>query len=227
MCTGNDSPASRCTTTTCRIDGVPCERLVGHLLERHDLAAAVAAVGGDEQRRLRVVDAIAQRLGAEAAEDDAVDGADARAREHRDRELGHERQVERDAVALLHAERLQDVGELAHLAVEVEVGQRAAVARLAFPDERGLVAARRANVAVEAVGADVELAADEPLRVRRLPVEDLRPGLHPLELGGERRPERLGIGGRARVDARVVTRARSRASSAGGGKTRVFVEQRR
>ena len=30
------------------MDGVLGERLVGHLLERHDLAAAVAAVGGDE-----------------------------------------------------------------------------------------------------------------------------------------------------------------------------------
>ena len=46
------------------------QRLVGHLLERHDLAAAVAAVRGDEQLALRVVDAIAQRFGAEAAEDD-------------------------------------------------------------------------------------------------------------------------------------------------------------
>ena len=89
------------------------ERLVGHLLERHDLAAAIAAVGRDEQDRLRVVDAIAQRLRAEAAEDDAVDGADARAREHRDRELGHQRQVERDAIAALHAERLEHVGERA------------------------------------------------------------------------------------------------------------------
>ena len=34
-----------------------------------------------------------------------------------------------------------------------------------------------AHVAVEAVDAGVELAADEPLRVRRLPVEHLRPRL--------------------------------------------------
>ncbi len=43
------------------------ERFVRHLLERNDLAAAIAAVGGDEQHRLRVVDAIAQRLGGNAA----------------------------------------------------------------------------------------------------------------------------------------------------------------
>ena len=75
------------------------ERFVGDLLQRHDAAAAIAAVGGDEQPRLRVVDAIAQRLGGEAAEDHAVHRADARAGEHRDRELGNERQVDRDAIA--------------------------------------------------------------------------------------------------------------------------------
>ena len=63
------------------------QRLVGHLLQRDDLTAAPAAVGGDEQRALRVVDAIAQRLRAEAAEHDGVHRADARAREHRDRQL--------------------------------------------------------------------------------------------------------------------------------------------
>ena len=139
--------------------------LVGDLLERHDLAPAVPAVGGDEQFRFLIVDAVAQRLGAEAAEDDAVHGADARAGQHGDRQFGNERQVDRDAVALLHAERLQDVRELAHLPVEVEVRERAALTGFAFPDERGLVAARPPDVAVDAVDADVEPAADEPFRV--------------------------------------------------------------
>jgi hypothetical protein len=47
-----------------------------------------------------------------------------------------------------------------------------------------LVAVAGGDVAVDAVVADVELAADEPLRVRRLPVEDGVPVLEPLELGG-------------------------------------------
>ena len=63
------------------------QRLVGHLLQRDDLPAAVAAVRGDEQHGLCVVDPIAQRLGAETAEHHAVDRADARARQHRDRQL--------------------------------------------------------------------------------------------------------------------------------------------
>ena len=122
--------------------GRACQRLVGHLLERHDRAAAPSAVGGDQQIALRVVDAIAERLGAEPAEHDRVRRADPRARQHRDRELGNERQVDRDAIAALDAERLQHVRELTDLTIEIEVRQRAAIARLAFPDERRLVAAR-------------------------------------------------------------------------------------
>ena len=158
------------------------ERFVGDLLERDDRAAPIAAVGGDEHRCGRVVDAIAQRLGAESAEHHGMDGADARARQHRDRQLGNERHVERDAIALLDAERLQDVGELAHLPEEIEVRQRAPIARLALPDKRRLVAAPGAHVAIETIGADVELAADKPLGVRRVPLEHFRPRLNPLEL---------------------------------------------
>ena len=186
------------------------QRIVGHLLERHDRPAPVAAIGGDEQARLRVVDAIAQRLGGEAAKDDGVHRADARAGQHRDRQLGDERHVERHAVALADAEPLEDVGELADLAVELEVGQRAAIAGLALPDEGRLVAAPGADMAVEAIGADVQLAADEPLRVRRIPLEHLRPGLNPLELLGEVLPERFRVRRRPGVDLRIRDMAPSR-----------------
>ena len=50
---------------------------------------------------LRVVDAVAQGLGAEAAEDDGVRRADAGAGEQGNRQLGDHRHVEGDAVALL------------------------------------------------------------------------------------------------------------------------------
>ena len=82
----------------------PGHGLVGDRLEADDVAAAVAAVSRDEQPRLRVVDAVAQRFGAEAAEHHAVHGADAGAREHGNRQLGHQRHVQRDAIALLGAE---------------------------------------------------------------------------------------------------------------------------
>ena len=105
----------------------------------------------------------------------------------------------RDAIAALDAERLQHVGELADLPIQVEVGQRAPIARLAFPDDRRLVPPRPADVAVDAVDAGVERAADEPLRVRRLPVEHLRPRRRPLELRAQSPPRTL----RDRASARA------------------------
>src|SRR5204862_529923 len=83
------------------------------------------------------------------------------------RQLGDQRKVQRDAIAFDDAERLEDVGERRHLPVQIEIRERAAIARLAFPDERRLVPARAADVAIEAVDADVDLPADEADRVRR------------------------------------------------------------
>ena len=204
MCTGAAWFCSRWTTITCSIDGVPCQRLVRHLLERDDLAAAPAAVRGDEEFALRIVDAIAKRFGAEAAEHHRMDGANARAREHRDGQLGYERQIQRDAIAFLDAKGLEDVRELADLAVEIEIGQRAPVAGLAFPDEGRLVAAPRAHVPIEAVRGDVDLAVGEPLRIGRVPLEHLRERLDPLELAREAGPERFGIFRRSCINTGIV-----------------------
>src|SRR5206468_6519540 len=133
------------------------------------------------------------RFGAEAAEHDAVDCADARACQHRDCELWDERQVDRDAIALPDAELLERVRKSRDVSEQLEVRERTAIARLPFPDERGLVAARAADVAIETVDAGVQRAADEPFRVRRLPVEHAIPLARPFELAGEAGPERLGI----------------------------------
>jgi hypothetical protein len=111
----------------------------------------------------------------EAAEDHRVGRADAGAGEHGHRSLGDHRQVDVDPVALRNAEALERVGEALHLVEQVGVGDGAGVARLALPVERDLVAPARLDVAVEAVVGDVQLAADEPLGERQLPVEDLCP----------------------------------------------------
>ena len=84
-----------------------------------------------------------ERVDREAAEDDRVGGADAGAGEHRDRRLGDHRHVDGDPVARLHPEREQRVGRLADLAVQVGVGDRAGVARLALPVDGDPVAAGR------------------------------------------------------------------------------------
>ena len=200
------------------------ERFVGDFFQRDDAAAAVAAVGRDEQLALRVVDAVAQRFRAEAAKDDAVDRADAGAGEHRDRELGNQRQIDRNAIAFRHAERLQDVRERANLGVQLGVRQRAAIARLAFPHERRFGAARSGQMTVEAVDAGVDLSADEPLRVRRLPVEHRVPRPRPFELAREPRPERLRITLGLSVDA-LVARDGLRTKLRGRRERAVFAEE--
>ena len=168
-------------------------RIVHHLLERHDPAAPVATIGGHQHAGFRVVDPVAQRLGAEAAEHNAVHGADPRAGQHGNRQLRHERHVEHHPVAAPHAERLQDARERVDLAVEIEVRQRPTIARFPFPDERRLVAPGGAHVAVDAVNAGVDLAANKPFSVRRCPLEHRRPRLDPVELAGEALPESLGV----------------------------------
>ena len=67
--------------------------------------------------------------------------ADARAAEHGHGGFGNHRHVNRHAVALLDAERFQDVGELADLRVQFRVGDALHVLlRFALPDDGGLVA---------------------------------------------------------------------------------------
>ena len=90
---------------------------------------------------------------------------------------------------------LSALAQRLHLAREVPVGEHPPIARLALPDDRRLVAARARQVPVEAVGRYVELAVDEPARVRRLPIEHLAPGGHPFERAGLLLPEP----GRSRV----------------------------
>jgi len=137
-------------------------------------------------------------------------GADAGAGEQRDRQLGDHRHVDRDAVALLDAQLLEDVGELAHLGVELAVRERLALGRLvALADQRDLILAL-GEVPVEAVVRHVGLAVEEPLEEDLALAEvevllvDLGPLLLPVELAGNLAPEALGILEGARVHLLVL-----------------------
>jgi hypothetical protein len=80
------------------------QRLIDDGLQLHFAAAPIRPILGDDSGALRVVDTVDESVGREAAEDHRVDRADARAGEQRDRQLGSHPHVDRDAVALLHAE---------------------------------------------------------------------------------------------------------------------------
>jgi hypothetical protein len=84
---------------------------------------------------------------------------------------------------------LQHVREAADIAVQLLVGERALIARLAFPEDRRLVAVRAGEMPVEAVFGNVELPAHEPLREWRLPLHHLAPRRLPGELLRLARPK--------------------------------------
>src|SRR6476660_4661035 len=108
--------------------------------------------------------------------------AEARARQHRHGNLRDHPHVDPDCRALLHAELLQRVRELDHVALQIRERDRATlVLGIALPVIRNLLALSRLDVPVDAVEADVELPAEVPLRVRRLPFEELRERLEPRE----------------------------------------------
>ena len=115
---------------------------IGVLLERDQLAAAIAAVGGDQDLGLAVLNAARERLGAETAEDHRVRRADAGTGQKRDHQLGDQRHVDRDDVPFLHSQALEHVGELRDLAQQVLIAQDPAIAGLALPDDGRLVLGR-------------------------------------------------------------------------------------
>ncbi len=81
--------------------------LVDDVLERDDLAAAPRAIARDDHPARRVLHTITDSGCREATKDDGVDSADASARQHRDRQLGHHAEVDRHAVGLADAVRLE------------------------------------------------------------------------------------------------------------------------
>ena len=122
-----------------------------------------------------------------------MDRPDPRAGEHRDRQLQDHGHVEGDAIALSNAERLQDVAELPHFPEQLPISQETLIARLSFPDESCLVLPRPQNVPVDTVDRRVDLSAQEPFRLRRLPLEDAFPWFVPGQLSREAGPELLEI----------------------------------
>ena len=110
----------------------------------------------------RVDDAVTKRFGAEAAEHDRVHCADSSAGEHRVRELGDHGQVDTDAVAFAHAQRLQRIGGAANCGLEIPEGDVLVLARLVLDeDNRGLFGVF-CSVPVDTVDRGVEAAAREP-----------------------------------------------------------------
>src|SRR5579859_7576176 len=77
--------------------------------------------------------------------------------------------------------------------MELLICERPNFARLAFPNDGGLITARRGEMPVKTVVAEIDLAADEPLRPRQVPLEDFLPRAEPMQLLCDAAPELLGV----------------------------------
>ncbi len=178
------------------------------LLERHALAAAQRLVRGNHQSRRAIRNATAQRLGRKACEHHGVDRPDARTGEHGNGDLRNHRQVDRHSVAFLYAERQQRVCALADTGMQLTVADVLRTIRIIrLPDDGGLVAAGL-QVAIQAIGGDIELAAVEPAGVeiafQEARVLDLRELLDPIEAAADSAPESIRVLDRLRVHSFVV-----------------------
>src|SRR3954465_15104561 len=78
---------------------------------------------------------------------------------------------------------------------------------------------------IETIGACVELAVDEPLRVGSVPFEGRRPRPDPLELFRKAGPERFRIVLCLGVDGGIVDE-RARSKFFGGSEAAIFLQQR-
>ena len=122
--------------------------------------------------------------------------AEARAGEHRDRHFGDHRHVDRYAIALTNAERLQRIRRLLHLAVEVVVGEGTAITRFTNPVNGDLLAEPSGDVAIDAVLRYVQPSVSEPLREGEAPLQRLGEGGAPGEpFARLLRPEGNGVCG--------------------------------
>ena len=159
------------------------------VFEGDGFATAPAAVGGDDEFGAGVFEPVGDGVGGKPAKDDRMHGADAGAGEHGNGGLGNHRHVDEDAVARANAAGGEGIGELADFAVELGVGEHAAVARFTFEDDGRFIFSRAGGVAVEAAFGDVEFTANEPFGIGGIPFEGFFPRLLPGEFFGFAGPE--------------------------------------
>ena len=129
------------------------------------LPAAIRPVGRDDHPRAGVLESLRDRGSAEAGEDRHLDRAEMRARVRDDGDLRAHRQVDRDPVAGLDAERGEALGEPRDLERQLPKRPFAALTVLAGED-RGDCVGRALRPDVDARGRQVQARSFEPGRPR-------------------------------------------------------------
>src|SRR5262249_41513612 len=100
----------------------------------------------------------------------------------------------------------QHIREAANFAMQMLIGERAFIARFAFPDNCRLVPARSGQMPIQTVLRDVEFPADEPLREWSLPLENFFPRSAPAQLALFARPQFCRLPDRFLVHPPILTK---------------------
>ena len=177
------------------VDSRVQQRLVGDRFSR-----PAPRIGGDNQRRPRVVDAGRQAVGGKAAEHHRVNSADARAGQQEDLRLGDHRHIDQHPVAAPDAERQQHRRRPVHLGVQLAKGESALLAGFRRNGDQRQRLRLALQPAVDGVVAQVSGAPAEPAGKGRIIVVQ-RAGKRrpPFDAAGLLRPEAAGIVNRALI----------------------------
>ena len=138
-----------------------------------------------------------------------MDRTDPRAGKHGDGGFGHHRQVDGDAVALLDALGLEQVGKAADVGMQFGIGDLAPLVAglVRFPDDRDLIAARR-QMTVQRVGGEVQATVGEPfdpeIGLVKAGFLDLGEGLDPVDPLGLVTPETFRVFDRTAVHVLIA-----------------------
>lgn len=103
------------------------------------LSTSSALVGRDEYPRSTIVHPITEGLGGEAGENNGVDSADTSAGKECSHGVPCHGKVDRDGIALLDTETLEDICDLANLRKELRIGNFPAfIGLISLVDDGGL-----------------------------------------------------------------------------------------
>ena len=125
-----------------------------------------------------------------------MDGSNPCTAQNGDRQLRDHAHVNANAVAFFDAIVFEHVGKLVHLGMQLFIGEHAVmiIRIIGFPNDGRLVGLVH-QVSVDTVFCDVELCAAEPFdgRLLEIPIQDLVPGLLPVEMAGHFSPKTLRV----------------------------------
>ena len=167
------------------------QRLFHHRKKFHLGSAPVRPILRNHRNGLGIVNAIHQGVRRKSAKHNRMRSSYPRASQHGNRQLRSHSHINRHPIAFADSQCLQNVRELLHFSPKLLVGVSANFARLAFPDQRGFILARRLYMPVQTVVRKIDLPAHKPFRPRCIPLQNLVPLFEPVQVLCHAPPEFL------------------------------------